>query len=154
MKLKPPPINQKDPVARDAHVWVATLRAKRPNGLRCHYCGGYAKTRDHVVPKNRGGLNDWWNLVQCCFSCNQQKDNDMPTCRCVFCVRAIRLFLSGLHAPNPIMPKVFKTEIRKAKYGWMVTVPVTAGSHVVSYWPTWKLAYESVSDVDIPVYLG
>lgn len=154
MTLKAPPIAQKDPIAREANVWVATLRATRPNGLRCHYCGDYANTRDHVVPKYKGGRNDWWNLVQCCTPCNQTKGNALPTCRCVFCVRAIRLWLGGNHAESVKTPVLMKTEIRQAKHGWYVAMPVTDSAKFVSYWPTQGAAFRSISGIDIPLILG
>jgi 5-methylcytosine-specific restriction endonuclease McrA len=45
----------------------------------CHYCGGYATTVDHVVPKARGGSDTWENLVAACRSCNTSKhDRDAP----------------------------------------------------------------------------
>lgn len=48
----------------------------------CAYCGnvfGDSKlTRDHILPKSRGGLDTWTNLVTCCTSCNQYKDDRTP----------------------------------------------------------------------------
>lgn len=154
MKLRPPASSQGDRIARDEHIWAAGLKAKRPNGLRCHYCGGHANTRDHVVPRSRGGLNDWWNLVQCCFDCNQRKDTKLPECRCAFCMRALKLFLRGFHQPSAKLPTVTKTEVRKAEYGWYVVLPLAKDMSFTSYWPTWRKAMDSVSGVDIPVLMG
>lgn len=48
----------------------------------CAYCGkvyGDSKlTRDHIQPKSRGGQDTWTNLVTCCTTCNQFKDNRTP----------------------------------------------------------------------------
>ena len=33
------------------------------------------KTRDHIIPISRGGLNVPANIVACCYSCNQLKGN-------------------------------------------------------------------------------
>ena len=33
---------------------------------------------DHVLPKSRGGLNTWENLVTACKKCNQKKGNKTP----------------------------------------------------------------------------
>lgn len=154
MKLRPPSSPQGDRIASEANVWAAGLKAKRPNGLRCHYCDGYANTRDHVMPRNRGGVNMWWNVVQCCFACNQAKSDDLPECRCVFCQRALKLFLRGYRHPGAVVPVVTKTEVRRAEYGWYVVLPLAAGVSFTSYWPSWRKAMDSVSGVDIPVLLG
>lgn len=46
---------------------------------RCVYCGSEKDlTLDHVLPKSRGGVNSWDNLVTCCRKCNARKDNNTP----------------------------------------------------------------------------
>ena len=47
---------------------------KRDN-YTCQYCGKSKKkmTIDHIVPKNKGGLNTWYNLVAACVCCNSIK---------------------------------------------------------------------------------
>ena len=63
---------------------VRTLRASRPriykrDNYECVYCGSKKDlTLDHVVPKSRGGGNDWTNLVTSCFKCNLKKGNKTP----------------------------------------------------------------------------
>ncbi len=51
---------------------------RRDNHL-CMYCGGrFAPamlTRDHVLPRSRGGGDDWENVVTACKPCNARKDN-------------------------------------------------------------------------------
>ena len=48
----------------------------------CQYCGekqSYGNlTLDHVVPKSRGGLGGWENLVSACVPCNQKKGCKTP----------------------------------------------------------------------------
>lgn len=52
----------------------------------CQYCGrhrselGYREslTRDHVVPKSRGGGNGWQNVVAACSRCNLEKGDRLP----------------------------------------------------------------------------
>ena len=52
----------------------------------CQYCGReerqlqgrIALTRDHVLPKSRGGLDTWTNCVTACSKCNSKKDNKTP----------------------------------------------------------------------------
>lgn len=50
--------------ARDRHV--------------CAYCGGHFTnaaqlSRDHIVPKYHGGVDEWMNVVTACKPCNQKK---------------------------------------------------------------------------------
>jgi 5-methylcytosine-specific restriction endonuclease McrA len=48
----------------------------------CQYCAEKmvpAKlTLDHVMPRSRGGLSLWENLVTCCYGCNNRKGNRTP----------------------------------------------------------------------------
>ena len=54
--------------ARDLHI--------------CGYCGRFTTdekmTRDHIVPKSRGGKDTWENLISACKKCNNHKDNRTP----------------------------------------------------------------------------
>jgi len=53
------------------------------DNYKCQYCGGFFNssclTLDHVIPKSRGGINSWSNLVAACISCNQKKGNRLPS---------------------------------------------------------------------------
>jgi hypothetical protein len=44
---------------------------------RCQYCGRHLApadlTLDHVIPRSRGGLSTWENLVTACKECNHHK---------------------------------------------------------------------------------
>jgi len=48
----------------------------------CQYCsaGGSAEdlTFDHVVPRSKGGITVWSNVVAACTACNLRKGNRMP----------------------------------------------------------------------------
>lgn len=48
----------------------------------CQYCGqGFASrdlNLDHVLPKARGGLTNWENIVCSCIPCNTRKGNRLP----------------------------------------------------------------------------
>lgn len=50
--------------------------------FRCHYCRKPltpdTMTKDHVIPRSRGGLNLKRNTVAACFSCNHSKANRTP----------------------------------------------------------------------------
>ena len=49
---------------------------------RCQYCGDRAETLDHVVPRSRGGLHCWENVVAACRPCNVAKaDRLLPETR-------------------------------------------------------------------------
>jgi len=42
---------------------------------RCQYCGAAAENIDHVVPRSRGGLHRWDNVVAACRPCNARKED-------------------------------------------------------------------------------
>jgi len=54
-------------------------RIFKRDGNQCVYCGSKRDlTIDHVMPKSRGGTNEWTNLVTCCSKCNIKKGNKTP----------------------------------------------------------------------------
>lgn len=65
------PISKKPPFTR----FNLFLR----DDFSCQYCGDIFTsndlTFDHVIPKSKGGKNDWKNLATCCKPCNLKKDN-------------------------------------------------------------------------------
>ncbi len=52
------------------------------DGFCCQYCGDRFSTReltfDHVMPRSRGGLTEWSNVVAACSPCNLRKANRTP----------------------------------------------------------------------------
>jgi 5-methylcytosine-specific restriction endonuclease McrA len=63
------------------------LRFNRRNlfardGNQCQYCGRHFPTSelslDHVVPRSRGGITSWENIVCACVSCNVRKGGRTP----------------------------------------------------------------------------
>ena len=64
--------------------FARTLRANRNriykrDGYQCVYCGSHRNlTLDHVIPKSRGGTNEWTNLVTSCQKCNLRKADRTP----------------------------------------------------------------------------
>ncbi|MEY3204994.1 MAG: hypothetical protein RLZZ21_1325 [Planctomycetota bacterium] len=63
------------------------LRFNRRNvfardGNLCQYCGRHFPTSelslDHVVPRSRGGLASWENIVCACVACNVRKGGRTP----------------------------------------------------------------------------
>jgi len=45
----------------------------------CAYCGKPASTIDHVLPRSRGGANEWANTVAACGRCNNRKGDRTPS---------------------------------------------------------------------------
>ncbi|MFM7263497.1 MAG: HNH endonuclease [Acidimicrobiales bacterium] len=45
---------------------------------RCGYCGAPADSIDHVMPRSRGGLNVWENVIAACRPCNLVKRDRTP----------------------------------------------------------------------------
>jgi 5-methylcytosine-specific restriction endonuclease McrA len=45
----------------------------------CQYCGGTAENLDHVLPRSRGGLHVWENVVAACRRCNAKKMDRTPS---------------------------------------------------------------------------
>ncbi len=48
----------------------------------CQYCGKIFERKDlnldHVIPRDRGGLTNWENIVCSCIPCNTRKGNRLP----------------------------------------------------------------------------
>jgi 5-methylcytosine-specific restriction endonuclease McrA len=53
------------------------------DGHRCAYCSRHRRelgarerlTRDHLLPRSKGGADEWLNVVTACSSCNHRKDD-------------------------------------------------------------------------------
>ncbi len=60
------PLTRRNILSRDAHS--------------CQYCSysGDDLTLDHVVPRSRGGIDSWENIVTACVRCNVKKGNRTP----------------------------------------------------------------------------
>jgi 5-methylcytosine-specific restriction endonuclease McrA len=57
---KVPPVNRREVLRRDNHL--------------CQYCGSrHRLTLDHVIPRSKGGLHTWDNVVTACERCNGTK---------------------------------------------------------------------------------
>lgn len=63
-----PPFSNQGLFARDNHL--------------CLYCGNsfpaHKLTRDHIIPKSRGGDDSWLNSATSCTECNHAKGNRTP----------------------------------------------------------------------------
>jgi len=62
------PLSRRSILARDYHT--------------CQYCGARPDrsdlTIDHVVPRSRGGMTSWENVVTACRRCNTRKGSKTP----------------------------------------------------------------------------
>lgn len=54
----------------------------RRDNYTCAYCIKQLESNelsvDHIIPKSRGGLNTWANLVTACKTCNERKADRTP----------------------------------------------------------------------------
>jgi len=75
----------------------------------CQYCGRTKSelkeheflTRDHVIPRARGGTDAWTNVVTSCNKCNHKKDNKT-------------LAEAGMKPMRtPVVPSIFEIWMRK-----------------------------------------
>lgn len=64
------PMARRNPVSRKGVL--------RRDNYTCAYCGKFANTIDHVMPRSRGGQDSWENLVACCLRCNSVKGDRTP----------------------------------------------------------------------------
>jgi 5-methylcytosine-specific restriction endonuclease McrA len=68
-------------VPRDVHRRKITRKAVLArDAYQCQYCGRESSgmTVDHVIPRSKGGLSVWENIVAACAPCNRKKGNLTP----------------------------------------------------------------------------
>jgi 5-methylcytosine-specific restriction endonuclease McrA len=67
-------------VPRDTHKRKITRRAVfARDSWTCQYCGSRSNlTVDHVIPRSKGGLSTWENIVASCAPCNRRKGDLLP----------------------------------------------------------------------------
>jgi 5-methylcytosine-specific restriction endonuclease McrA len=84
----------------------------------CQYCATVLAsgelTLDHVVPRSRGGLSTWENLVACCHSCNRMKGNQLLVETSMKLLREPRAF--NLHTSRHIMRMIGRSDSKWRKY--------------------------------------
>jgi len=66
-------------VPSSRRVPVTRRGVLRRDNHRCGYCGKAASTIDHVLPRSRGGGNEWANTVAACGRCNNRKGDRTPS---------------------------------------------------------------------------
>src|ERR1700693_243782 len=62
-----------------AHAPLTRRAVFARDSWSCQYCGGAAEALDHVVPRSRGGLHSWDNVVAACRRCNAKKEDRTPS---------------------------------------------------------------------------
>ena len=84
----------------------------------CQYCGksmpSSELTLDHVMPRSRGGLSTWENLVACCHPCNRSKGNQLATEAGMKLLREPRAF--SLHTSRHIMRMLWRSDAKWRNY--------------------------------------
>jgi 5-methylcytosine-specific restriction endonuclease McrA len=84
----------------------------------CQYCGrtlpAAELTLDHVLPRSRGGLSTWENLVACCHPCNRRKGNRLLHETEMKLLREPRPFT--LHTSRHIMRMIGRSDQKWRKY--------------------------------------
>src|SRR6476469_2225151 len=84
----------------------------------CQYCckvmSSGELTLDHVIPRSRGGLSTWENLVACCHECNRRKGNQLAHETNMKLLREPRPF--NLHTSRHIMRLMGHSDSKWRKY--------------------------------------
>jgi hypothetical protein len=63
---------------KNKHVALSNRTLFGRDRYVCAYCGGHFPnfhdlSKDHIIPKSRGGENSWMNVVTSCKDCNSRK---------------------------------------------------------------------------------
>jgi len=78
----------------------------------CQYCGDRKNlTFDHLLPKSKGGLTDWENVVTACSTCNVQKGGKLyKNCGLILSQIPFKPSLNDLHKNGRNFPPNFLHE--------------------------------------------
>ena len=105
-------------VPRDTHRRKITRRAVfARDGWACQYCGARSNlTVDHVVPRSKGGVSTWDNIVASCAPCNRRKGDAL--------LRQVGMRLRRkprrphahvfIHVASPSIPSAWKAYLQDA----------------------------------------
>jgi 5-methylcytosine-specific restriction endonuclease McrA len=81
----PSVVSLKDYVKPARHPAFTRFNVFLRDRFQCQYCGAKDDlTFDHVIPRSKGGLTTWENVVAACAPCNQEgqpdaeRDQDVP----------------------------------------------------------------------------
>ena len=105
-------------IPRDTHRRKITRRAVfARDGWACQYCGSRSNlTVDHVVPRSKGGVSTWDNIVASCAPCNRRKGDAL--------LRQVGMSLRRkprrphahvfIHVASPSIPSAWKAYLQDA----------------------------------------
>ncbi len=62
-------------VPRSPRIALSRRAIFARDNYSCQYCGAPAENIDHVIPRSRGGLHIWENVVASCKTCNSRKED-------------------------------------------------------------------------------
>jgi len=90
----------------------------------CQYCGKRFDPRwltcDHIIPKSRGGVTEWSNIVTSCIQCNLKKGDKLPEEVDMYprkkSVRPNGFYMLMLHIGIKIVPEYWKDYIFMRDY--------------------------------------
>ncbi len=76
------PISKIEPIIL-GKIDLGIVNEKMFKAEKCCYCGNslrlnYEITKDHLIPKSRGGTNNSLNIKKCCPACNLAKGSKYP----------------------------------------------------------------------------
>jgi 5-methylcytosine-specific restriction endonuclease McrA len=83
-RVKLPAVVRLHKLVKKRHVTVTFSRKNvfLRDDYTCQYCGKRFEPRhltcDHIVPKSRGGMAEWTNIVTSCAACNRRKGDKLP----------------------------------------------------------------------------
>lgn len=98
------------PLSRAAREKPSKSAIYRRDNHSCQYCGSTRNlTIDHLIPKCRGGLDTWENLLIACSGCNTEK-GDKP-------LQNTRLRLK--RKPKPPLPRVMEAVQKTVNPEWL-----------------------------------
>ena len=82
----------------------------------CQYCGreSHTLTLDHIIPRYKGGLHSWENVVSACVPCNHRKAARTP-------IEADMRLLHEARAPRPNPYYLFHTHFLEEE--WLQFMP-------------------------------
>ena len=78
----------------------------------CQYCGARKNlTFDHLLPKSKGGLTNWENVITACSTCNVQKGGKLyKDCELILAQKPFKPTVNELHRKGRNLPPNFLHE--------------------------------------------
>jgi 5-methylcytosine-specific restriction endonuclease McrA len=105
-------------IPRDAHRRKITRRAVfARDDWTCQYCGARSSlTVDHVLPRSKGGVSSWDNIVASCAPCNRRKGDRTPVQANMHPRRAPRVPRAEIfiHVSSPTIPAAWRAYLPQA----------------------------------------